>query len=105
MINDESNFYKSLLKENKTKNLILYHKKILPIFIKFYMNFLNMLKIIIINSYNMHFLQLYINFLKINHDIHHFKLSKAERDLLASLDNKENIIYSSPFEYEFYKKN
>ena len=24
MINDESNFYKSLLKENKTKNLIIY---------------------------------------------------------------------------------
>ena len=43
--------------------------------------------------------------MKINHGIHHFKLSKAERDLLASLDNKENIIYSSPFEYEFYKKN
>ena len=67
------------------------------------MNFLKMLKIII-NSYSIHFLQLYINFLKINHDIHHFKLSKAERDLLASLDNKANIICSSPFEYEFYTK-
>ena len=42
--------------------------------------------------------------MKINHGIHHFKLSKAERDLLASLDNKANIICSSPFEYEFDTK-
>ena len=42
--------------------------------------------------------------MKIKHDTHHFKLSKAERDLLASLDNKANIICSSPFEYEFYTK-
>ena len=40
MINDESNFYKSLLKENKTKNLILYQKKNI---------------ISIINSYSIHF--------------------------------------------------
>ena len=46
----------------------------------------------------------YINFLKINHGIHHFKLSIAERDLLASLGNKANIICSSHFEYDFYTK-
>jgi len=42
--------------------------------------------------------------LKINHGIHHFKLSKPETDLLESLGNKANIICSSPFEYEFYTK-
>ena len=47
---------------------------------------------------------LFIIFLKINHDIHHFKLSITERDLLASLGNKANIISSLAFEHEFYTK-
>ena len=42
--------------------------------------------------------------MKINHGVHHFKLSIAERDLLSSLGNKANIICSSPLEYEFYAK-
>ena len=41
MINDESNFYKSLLKENKTKNMILYQKENLT---NFYQNLYEFLK-------------------------------------------------------------
>jgi len=109
IINEESDFYKTLLKENKTKNLILYQRKNIT---NFYQNLYEYLKDakIIINSYSLHFFQLiasyvpYINFLKINHGIHHFKSSIAEKDLLSSLGNKANIIYSSPLEYEFYVK-
>ena len=39
--------------------------------------------------------------MKINHGIHNFILSTAERDLITSLGNKTNIICSSPFQYEF----
>ena len=109
IINEESDFYKTLLKENKTKNLILYQRTNITNFYKNLYEYLKDAKIII-NSYSLHFFQLiasyvpYINFLKINHGIHHFKLSIAERDLLSSLGDKANIICSSPLEYEFYVK-
>ena len=90
--------------------MILYQQKNIT---NFYQNLYEYLKDakIIINSYSLHFFQLiasyvpYINFLKINQSIHHFKLSIVERDLLSSLGNKANIICSSALEYEFYKKN
>ena len=41
IINDKSDFYKSLLKENKTKNMILYQKENLT---NFYQNLYDFLK-------------------------------------------------------------
>jgi hypothetical protein len=89
--------------------LILYQKKNLTNFYKNLYEFLKDAKLYLILLLYI-FLQLitsyipYITFLKINPGIQHFKLSITERDLLASLGNKETIIRSSPLEYEFYTK-
>ena len=110
IINNESDFYKSLVKQNKTKNLILYNSKNIQ---EFYHNLFKYTRNakIIINAYSIPFLQLiaskvpYIKFLKINHGIKHFKVIYAKTEFIKALDEKKNVICSSPFEYELLIKN
>lgn len=108
IINNESDFYMSLIKQNKTKNLIIYNEKNKEFFKDLY-KYLKDSKIII-TSYNMDLLQIipsyvpYIEFLKINHGVRYFKLYSAKIEIRKSLRNKANVISSSPFEYELLKK-
>lgn len=105
IINQESDFYKSLCKQNKTKNLILYNEKNLTEFYNHLYEYLKDSKIII-NSYSLPLLQKvvsyvpYIKYLKINHGIKHFKVAYAKTEFIPSLRNKMNVICSSPLEYE-----
>lgn len=110
IINNESDLYKSLVKQNKTKNLILYNEKSeIADFYKELFIYLKDAKIII-NSYSHVLFQLivsyvsYIKFLKINHGIKHFKVLIAKNEFISSLGNKTNVICSSPFEYELLTK-
>ena len=109
IINENSDFYKSLLIQNKTKNLILYNDKNLTLF---YLNLYEILKDskIIINAYSIEIFQLivinvpYIKFLKINHGIKYFKVLYAQTEFKKELGAKMNVICSSPYEYELYTK-
>ena len=109
IINSESDFYKSLIKKNQTRNLILYNKANLS---AFYQNLFIYLKDtkIIVNAYSIYLMQYiagkisYINYLKINHGIKHFKEQYAKTEFIKELGNKKNVICSSPFEYELYIK-
>ena len=108
IINNESDFYFNLLKENKTKNLIIYNEK-KKNFEEELFPYLKDTKIII-SSYSIRLLQIiasyvsYIKYLKINHGIKYFKIFTAKIDILKSLGNKTNVICSSPFEYELLTK-
>ena len=109
IINNESEFYKSLKGKNKTKNLILYNNTDSPIFYRTLFNYLKDTKIII-NAYSIDLLQYisgnvdYIKYLKINHGIKHFKEQYAKTEFIKELNNKGNVICSSPYEYELYTK-
>lgn len=108
IINNESEFYISLVKQNRTKNLILYNKKNND-FLKGLYKYLKDAKILI-TSYSIKLFQTvasyvpYIKFLKINHGIKHFKALFAKIDIIKSLGNKTNVICSSPYEYELLQK-
>ena len=109
IINNESDFYKSLIKKGQTENLILYNNSES---IKFYQNLFIYLKDskIIVNAYSIPFMQyvagnvVYIKYLKINHGIKHFKELYAKTEFIKDLGKKANVICSSPFEYELYTK-
>ena len=109
IINKESDFYKYLLKENKTKNLILYTEKSQSNFYEDLYKYFRDAKIII-SSFSLYLLQLissqvsYIKYLKINHGIKHFKIHIAQKEFIESLGNKINVICSSIYEYEFLTK-
>jgi len=109
IINSESDFYKSLLKKNQTRNLIIYNTRNLT---AFYQNLFNYLKDtkIIVNAYSIPLMQYiagkvpYIEYLKINHGIKYFKELYAKTEFIQELGSKKNVICSSPFEYELYIK-
>ena len=109
IINSQSDFYKSLLQNNKTKNLILYNNTNL---LSFYQDLYNYLKDtkIIVNAYSIPLMQYiaayvsYIKYLKINHGIKYFKVLYAKTEFIKELSNKKNVICSSPYEYELYIK-
>jgi hypothetical protein len=109
IINSESDFYKSLLKKNQTRNLIIYNTRNLT---SFYQNLFNYLKDtkIIVNAYSIPLMQYiagkvpYIEYLKINHGIKYFKELYAKTEFIQELGSKKNVICSSPFEYELYIK-
>ena len=109
IINKDSDFYKSLIKSNKTKNLILYTEKNEKNFYKDLFEYLKDAKIII-NSYSLFFLQhvasnvSYIKYLRINHGIKYFKVFIAQNEIIKSLGDKTNVICSSPFEYKLLTK-
>ena len=109
IVNKNSDFYKDLQIQNKTRNLILYNKDNLTLF---YQNLYEILKDtkIIINAYSIKLFQLivvnvpYIKFLKINHGIKYFKVLYAKTEFIKELSNKMNVVCSSPYEYELYIK-
>jgi hypothetical protein len=104
IINPYSDLYRSLLEQDKTKNLILYEEndsfydKLFP--------FLLNSKIIVL-SYIMPKLHRiisnvpYIKYLRINHGVRYFKPTNF--DLPHLIRNKRNTIISSPLEYKFIK--
>ena len=106
IINKESDFYKSLKKENKTKNLIFYLEQNSSNFFNDLYEYFKDAKIIV-NSYSIFPFQKiakevsYIKYLKINHGVKYFKLFIAKREFIPNLGDKTNVICSSPFEYEF----
>lgn len=108
IINNESDFYKSLKKQNKTKNLILFNEK-KDDFLEDLYKYLKDTTIVV-TSYSLRLLQIvasfvpFIKFLKINHGIKYFKFLTAKRDIIKSLENKANVICSSPFEYQLLTK-
>jgi len=109
IINSQSDFYKSLLKINKTKNLILYNNTDSAEFYQTLFNYLKDTKIIV-NAYSIPLLQYvaanvsYIKYLKINHGIKYFKIPYAKSEFIKELREKGNVICSSPYEYEIYTK-
>lgn len=100
LINSESYLYFSLLKQNKTKNLILYNGNE-NIYDKMFPYLLNAK--IIVESYIIPEIHLlvsqvpYIKFLRVNHGVRYFKPTTQECPLLDK--NKRNTIASSPLEY------
>lgn len=111
IINSRAEFYISLLKQNKTQNLIIYNEQKIPIFYQDLFTYLKDAKIIVV-SYSIRYLQLipiyvqYIKFLKINHGVKYFKplVAKRDLDIIKKLGNKANVICSSQFEYKLLIK-
>ena len=109
IINSESDFYKSLIRKNQTRNLILYNSTNLSTFYQSLFNYLKDTKIIV-NAYSIYLMQYiagkvpYIKYLKINHGIKHFKELYAKTEFIKELGDKKNVICSSPIEYELYTK-
>ena len=106
LINSESDLYISLLKQNKTKNLILYTSGE-NIYEKMFPYLLN--SKIIIESYIIPQIHLliskvpFIKFLRVNHGVRYFKPTENECPLL--IKSKRNTIASSPLEYRLLYKN
>ena len=107
IINNESELYNSLLKQNKTQNLIPVNKVGNSLWSILYPYLLNS-KIIVQSYIFSYFHKLinnvsYLNYLKINHGIRYFKrLRISEFSILNK--NKINTIISSPYEYSLIKK-
>ena len=106
VINARTELYKSLLKQNETKNLIPYrnhldNKRLFP----FLLN-----SKIIINSYALFFFQTiishvkYLKILYVCHAVNYFKTSIIKKQLSRLDKSKHNIILTSPYEYNLYKK-
>ena len=96
IVNIKSEFYMSLLKQNKTKNLILFNPENISLFYKNLFYYLKDAKIIV-NAYTIHFLQIiagnvpYIKFLKINHGIKYFKIIYAKTEFNKALGKKKML--------------
>ena len=107
IINVESDLYNRLIKKNETQNLILYNTS--ENFWRTLYKYLLHTKIIV-QSYTLLEFQLlvnklpYLKYLKINHGVRYFKKNIGLLDLNNLTVTKRNIITSSPFEYELYKK-
>lgn len=107
IINYKSELYKYLTKQNQTQNLIPVDSND-NIIDQLYNYFLN--SKIIINSYVLREIQNLVNevpflkYLYLTHAVGYFKKKIIERELMFMNNNKRNIIVSSPYEYNFYKK-
>lgn len=107
VINKKSKLFQNLVDKNETENLIPVNSND-DIFEKLYNYILN--SKIIINSYVMgHFQKLvshvsFLKFLYLTHAIGYFKKKIIAKELIYLKPNKRNIIVSSPFEYNYYKK-
>ena len=107
IINNESNLYNSLLKNNKTQNII----PINPIenyWNKLYYFILNS-KIIVQSYFLIDFIKIinqvsYLKYLKINHGIRYFKRFLGKYEFNSINITKYNTIISSPYEYNIFKK-
>lgn len=105
IINNESDLYRSLIKENKTTNLILINGRE-NIYDKLFTYLLN--SKIIIQSYvylDFHYIVNNVTYLKyfyINHGITYFKSNFISPELINLNEDKRNIITSSPYEYNIF---
>ena len=106
VLNEKTELYKLLLKQNKTNNIIPYknvnHNEHLFHYI------LN--SKIIIQSYALFWFQIivsyvdYLKFLYICHAVNYFKISIIQEQLSKLTKSKQNIIVASPYEFYLYKK-
>lgn len=107
IINVNTYFYKSLLNQNKTKNLILFTTK--NDFWRQIFEYLLNSKIII-QSYTLHeFYKIinkvsYLKFLNINHGVRYFKRYIDLYDCRNIRLNKAHLLSTSPYEYNFLVK-
>lgn len=106
IINIESEFYKSLLSKNETKNLILFNSS--ENFWEILYEYLLHTKIIV-QSYTILEFQIlanklpFLKYLKINHGVRYFKKNIGLLEFKNLNIIKRNIITSSPLEYELFK--
>lgn len=106
ILNENTELYKSLLNQNKTKNIIPYKNKTSN---KYLFPFLLNSKIII-QSYALYYFQKiasrvkYIKFLYICHAVNYYKTSIIINQLAKLKKSKQNIILTSPYEHNLYKK-
>ena len=108
VINNQSDLYRSLLKNNHTQNLIPIHRSqfIYNIIYPYILN-----SKIIVNSYILHEIQKvvskvnYLKYLFITHAIGYFKTKIIAPQFNNLIVEKRNIIISSPYEYNKYKNN
>ena len=107
IINIESDLYKSLVEQKKTKNLILYDPTKKNFYDEIYSYLLN--SMIIVNSFVFFDIQTivnnvsYLKYILITHAIGYFKIKILKDQLINLSRNKRNIIISSPYEYELFK--
>ena len=106
VLNEGTELYKSLLLRNKTNNIIPYkNEKNNGHLFPYLLN-----SKIIIQSYALFFFQKivshvkYLKFLYICHAVNYFKTSIIKIQLSRLEKNKQNIILTSPYEYNLYKK-
>ena len=106
VLNEGTELYKSLSKQNKTKNIIPFknnrnNNHLFP----FLLN-----SKILIQSYSFHFFQKitskvkFLKFLYICHAVNYFKTNIIIDQLMKLNKRKQNIILTSPYEYNLYKK-
>ena len=105
-INGNSNFYKSLIEQNKTKNIVpLKDQNDIETLIPFFYE-----TKIIVQSFASHIIQYYISrikhikFLYLTHAVNYFKTNTIIIELEKIVKKKQNIILTSPYEYNLYKK-
>ena len=105
-INENSNLYKSLIEQNKTKNIVPIKDQndietLTPYFYE---------AKIIVQSFASHTIQYYISrikhikFLYLTHAVNYFKKNTIAIELKKLVKEKQNIIMTSPYEYNLYKK-
>ena len=106
VLNDGTDLYKSLSKQNKTRNIIPFKNNgDNNHLFQFLLN-----SKIIIQSYALYFFQKiasevkYLKFLYICHAVNYFKTNIIKDQLLKLEKSKQNIILTSPYEYNLYKK-
>jgi len=106
VLNEGTQLYSLLLKQNKTKNIIPFKNKennnhLFPYLLN---------SKIIIQSYSLFFFQIivskvkYLKFLYICHAVNYFKTDIISVQLSKLDKRKQNIILTSPYEYNLYKK-
>jgi hypothetical protein len=106
ILNEGTELYKSLSKQNKTWNIIPFKNNgDNNHLFQFLLN-----SKIIIQSYALYFFQKiasevkYLKFLYICHAVNYFKTNIIKDQLLKLEKSKQNIILTSPYEYNLYKK-
>ena len=106
VLNEGTQLYSLLLKQNKTKNIIPFKNKennnhLFPYLLN---------SKIIIQSYSLFLFQIivskvkYLKFLYICHAVNYFKTDIISVQLSKLDKRKQNIILTSPYEYNLYKK-
>jgi CDP-glycerol glycerophosphotransferase (TagB/SpsB family) len=106
ILNEQTELYKSLYKQNKTTNIIPFKNS--NDIRKMFDYFLH--SKIIIQSYTLYTFQIiasqvkYLKFLYVCHAVNYFKTIIIKEQLLKLKDEKKNLIVTSPYEYNLYKK-